>query len=99
RGFFVSRYLHAAICVAEPVLRRSAEGRAWFLPDGAAPPVHSRLRQPELARCLRLLADTGGAALYEGEIAAAIVAALADADGFLEEDDFDSHATLWDEPL
>jgi len=81
------------------VLRRSAEGRAWFLPDGAAPPVHSRLRQPELARCLRLLADTGGTALYEGEIAAAIVAALADADGFLEEDDFDSHATLWDEPL
>jgi gamma-glutamyltranspeptidase len=99
RGFFVSRYLHAAICVAEPVLRRSAEGQAWFLPDGAAPPVHSRLRQPELARCLRLLADTGGRALYEGEIAVAVAAALGDADGFLDEDDFASHATLWEEPL
>ena len=45
-GFFVSRYLHAAICVAEPVLRRSAEGQAWFLPGGVAPPVHSRLASP-----------------------------------------------------
>ena len=99
RGFFVSRYLHAAICVAEPVLRRSAEGQAWFLPDGAAPPVHSRLRQPELARCLRLLADTSGRALYDGEIATAITAALADTDGFLDEDDLAVHATRWEEPL
>jgi gamma-glutamyltranspeptidase len=98
-GFFVSRYLHAAICLAEPVLRRSAEGQAWFLPEGAAPPVHSRLRQPELARCLRLLADTGGRALYEGEIAAAVAAALVHTDGFLEEDDLALHATRWEEPL
>jgi gamma-glutamyltranspeptidase/glutathione hydrolase len=99
RGFFVSRYLHAAICVAEPVLRRSAEGQAWFLPDGAAPSVHSRLRQPELARCLRLLADTGGRALYDGEIATGIAAALADTDGFLDEGDLAVHATRWEEPL
>jgi gamma-glutamyltranspeptidase len=98
-GFFVSRYLHAAICLAEPVLRRSAEGQAWFFPGGAAPPVHSRLCQPELARCLRLLADTGGRALYDGEIAAAVAAALAGTDGFLKEEDLALHATRWEEPL
>src|SRR4051794_26273072 len=33
-GFFVSRYLHAALRAAEGVLRRSELGREWFLPRG-----------------------------------------------------------------
>jgi gamma-glutamyltranspeptidase/glutathione hydrolase len=97
-GFFVSRWLHAALSAAESVLRRSPEGTAWFLADGV-PAVHSRLGQPELARCLRLLASTGGDALYRGEIAAAIVHTLTQAGGFIDEDDLATHETRWDEPL
>jgi gamma-glutamyltranspeptidase/glutathione hydrolase len=93
-GFFVSRYLHLALAASEWVLRRSAEGRAWFL-AGGVPPVHARLRQPELARCLRVLSATGGEALYRGELATAI----ADAAVFLDEDDLAAHATRWEEPL
>ncbi len=97
-GFFVSRYLHAALTAAEPVLRRSPEGREWFLRDGI-PAVHARLRQPALARCLRLLAATSGEALYRGEIAPALVSAVAGAGGVLDEEDLATHATRWDEPL
>jgi gamma-glutamyltranspeptidase/glutathione hydrolase len=97
-GFFVTRYLNAALRGAEGILRRSEQGRRWFL-NGGVPAVYSRLRQPELARCLRLLADSNGEALYRGEIAAAIVEALAGAGGFLGEDDLASHATRFDAPL
>lgn len=93
-GFHVSRYLHASISVSESVLRRSREGASWFLRDGV-PAVHSRLRQPELARALRLLAETGGAAMYSGELAAAV----ATASGILDEEDLAAHATRWDDPL
>jgi gamma-glutamyltranspeptidase/glutathione hydrolase len=97
-GFFVSRYLHAALSVAESVLRRTPEGTAWFLSRGV-PTVHSLLRQPELARCLRLLGQTNGAALYRGEIASAVVEAVAAAGGFLDRDDLAEQASRWDEPL
>src|SRR3954454_14776535 len=30
-GFFVTRYLHAALRAAERILRRSAQGRQWYL--------------------------------------------------------------------
>lgn len=97
-GFFVSRYLHAALTAAEPVLRRSPEAAEWLLADGV-PAVHARLRQPALARCLRLLASTNGEALYRGEIAEAVASSLARAGGFLDEEDLAAHTTRWDEPL
>lgn len=93
-GFYVSRYLRAALCAAEPVLRRSREGVAWFLRDGV-PEVHARLRQPELAGSLRALAATGGEAMYRGELAAAVAVASR----VLGEDDLAAHTTRWDDPL
>src|SRR4051794_40083985 len=97
-GFFVTRYLHATLHAASGVLRRTEQGEEWFL-AGGVPAVYSRLRQPALARTLRLLAETGGEALYRGEIASAIGQALATTGGFLGEDDLASHTTGFDEPL
>ena len=94
----MTRYLHAALRAAEGILRRTEQGRAWFLARGV-PAVYSRLHQPELARCLRLLAETNGEALYRGEIASAIVDALAGSGGFLVEDDLAAHTTRLDAPL
>ena len=94
RGFHVSRYLHASLCASESVLRRSPEGAAWFLREGV-PAVQSRLRQPELAEALRLLAETGGEAMYRGELAGAVAAAS----GVLGEEDLAAHTTRWEEPL
>ena len=97
-GFYVSRYLHAALTAAEPVLRRSPQAGEWFL-SGGVPAVHARLRQPALARCLRLLASTNGEALYRGEIAAAVASSVTEAGGFVDEEDLAHHTTLWDEPV
>lgn len=97
-GFFVSRYLHAAFVAAQDVLRRSRQGGDWFLRNGV-PAIHSRLRQPQLARTLRVLAATDGDALYHGQIATAIADAVARSGGFLTEEDLAAHTTGWDEPL
>jgi gamma-glutamyltranspeptidase/glutathione hydrolase len=47
--------------------------RELFLPGGSPPPVGSLFRNPDLARTYRLLARTGGRALYQGRIARAII--------------------------
>jgi gamma-glutamyltranspeptidase/glutathione hydrolase len=52
------------------------ETRAVFrLPNGNPLPVGYRLVQPDLAKTFRLLAEQGPSALYEGEIAPALIAA------------------------
>ncbi len=70
-----------------------------FLPDGHPLQACTRLRQPDLARSLRLLADQGAAAFYEGELAHALVRGLRDAGGLLTEEDFARHTADWVEPL
>ena len=68
-----------------PRLNRQAEGDAslrqdpaaaayFYGPDGRAHPAGYLLRNPEQVAVLRLIANNGARAFYEGEIAAAIVA-------------------------
>jgi gamma-glutamyltranspeptidase/glutathione hydrolase len=52
------------------------ETRAVFrLPNGDPLPVGYWLKQPDLAKTFRLLADQGPSALYDGQIAPAVIAA------------------------
>ena len=74
-GFAISPRLHALLA-ADPALRDDPLARAHFYqPDGQPHPVGHRLRNPELAAVLRAVARDGAAALREGPIAHAIVAA------------------------
>ncbi|MEM1239049.1 MAG: gamma-glutamyltransferase [Cyanobacteria bacterium P01_H01_bin.26] len=50
-----------------------ASTRQLYLPDGAPPAVGTRLRNPDLAKTYRLLADRGVNSFYRGEIAQAVV--------------------------
>jgi gamma-glutamyltranspeptidase/glutathione hydrolase len=59
-----------------------------------APRPGERVRLPELARTLRLVADRGPAAIYDGEVARAICAAC-----WLEEDDLAAYSPQVVEPL
>ena len=72
----------AALMKAEPTLARI------FLPDGRAPRVGERHRQPELARTLQAIADGGRAAFYEGEIARDMVDYLRGLGGLHTTEDF-----------
>jgi gamma-glutamyltranspeptidase/glutathione hydrolase len=59
-----------------------------------APAVGETYAMPELAATLRRIASEGPAALYEGEIAAAIAAVC-----WLAEEDLEAHRSEWVEPL
>jgi gamma-glutamyltranspeptidase / glutathione hydrolase len=77
-GFRVSRRLASSIESArlghEVGHPAYDEARRVFRPHGIGLAENQRLRQPDLARTLRLLAQRGAAAFYTGPLAEAIVA-------------------------
>jgi len=73
KGFPVSQRLHTLIARDEH-LSVFPNTAAYFLdPNGRAPPVGDRLTNPPFAETLRLVAEGGADAFYEGRIAADIV--------------------------
>jgi len=77
----------------------SAPNGGDLLLDGRAPQPGELFRNPGLARTLRRLAEGGAPAFYEGEIAEAIVAVLAEAGGAMATADLAGHHSTWDEPI
>lgn len=74
-------------------------GAALYLPDGAAPPVGSLLRNPPLAALLERIGREGASAFYEGETALALTDLVANEGGMLTPDDLAAHTTQWVQPL
>jgi gamma-glutamyltranspeptidase/glutathione hydrolase len=71
---------------------------AWEAVYGrAAPGV--RLRQPDLARTLRVVGDGGPEAFYRGAVGAAIAAHVERVGGLLRADDLAAHRGDWVQPL
>ena len=76
RGFTLSPRLHKLIGEARDV-GRYATARSYFFNDQGLPkPVGARLVNPDFAATLRAIAEGGAKAFYEGDIAAAMVAAV-----------------------
>jgi gamma-glutamyltranspeptidase/glutathione hydrolase len=72
-GFPVSARLNTLL-KAEQHLKKDPVAAAYFYrADGSPHPVGHVLKNPALARVLRQIASSGGKALHEGEVAAAIV--------------------------
>ena len=72
---------------------------AVFAPEGRAPRVGEVWRNTEIARTLRLIAETNADAFYRGEIAERIVDFAARTGGFLAADDLARHTSDWVEPI
>ncbi len=70
-----------------------------FMPRGRAPKVAELFRFPSAARALRLIADTRGAAFYEGEIAAAAARHAQANGGAMTAEDFAAFRPEWVEPI
>jgi gamma-glutamyltranspeptidase/glutathione hydrolase len=66
-----------------------------FLRDRRAPKAGERFANPALARTLRLIAETKGAAFYEGELAEAITAFAAEHGAALSMADMAAHQADW----
>ncbi len=82
----------------ERQLRHALGGLALTI-DGRAPRAGEIFRNPGLARTLRIVAEGGKAAFYEGEIAHDIAAAVQASGGVLNEQDLAEHRSTWDQPI
>lgn len=72
---------------------------ATFLPGGAAPKPGQTIKQENLGRTLRAIADRGPEVFYRGEIGERIIAAISAAGGALTLDDFAGHETVVIPPI
>jgi gamma-glutamyltranspeptidase / glutathione hydrolase len=70
-----------------------------FAPQGRAPAVGEIWRSPEMARSLRLIAETKAHEFYHGEIAERAAAFAEHTGGFLTREDFARHTSSWVEPI
>ena len=72
---------------------------AIFLNHGKPFTAGERLRQPQLAKTLELLARDGSKAFYRGSIARAIVASSETHGGILSMKDLADYSVVWDKPV
>lgn len=107
--FFVEQ-----VRLAEPLLRRTPESSALFLPAGRVPHTGERFRNPGLARTFERIVEAARArqkagradairagrdAFYRGAIAADIVAWYRDHGGLLDAVDLAAYEARWVEPM
>jgi len=70
-----------------------------FMPGGRAPEEGEIFKNPALAKTLRLIAEKGRDAYYNGPIAEELVRYSQANGGFYALEDFAKHHSTWDEPL
>ena len=80
-------------------LRMFPASARQFLVDGHAPPPGTMFRQPDLARTLRLIADSGPDVFYRGQIADSIVAEMQRGHGLITKNDLADYRAKWRTPI
>ncbi|WP_051579668.1 gamma-glutamyltransferase family protein [Pseudonocardia acaciae] len=98
-GFGVSELVHRDWQASADILRADPDSAATFLVDGQAPELYSVVRNPGLARALRLLQGDGPDAFYSGPIGRALADKVRAAGGALTLDDLGGYRARWAEPL
>jgi len=84
---------------SEERLRLFRTSVAAFFPGGERPTLGDTLRQPDLARTLALIADSGTDAFYRGGIAELIVAEMQRSKGVITRADLAGYQVKWRAPL
>src|SRR3989454_4298450 len=72
---------------------------AQFLVHDSAPPPGTMFRQPDLARTLQLISDSGPDVFYRGQIADLIVAEMQRGGGLITKDDLGRYRAKWRTPV
>lgn len=72
---------------------------AAFMPNGRAPKAGEVFASEDIARSLKLIADTEGEAFYRGELAERIATYARTTGGYITEDDLASHSAEWVSPM
>ncbi len=98
-GFPIDAYFHDVIASKADDIRRFPGASAILLPGGRVPAIGDTLRQPQLARTLRLIAEQGPEVFYEGEIADSIVGAMERRGGLITHEDLARYEAKEREPV
>ena len=80
---------------AERQFQKYPDFMATFMQDGKAPEIGAMMRLPDHGKTLRSIADSQGAAFYQGDLAAAMVADSDQHGGCLTAEDLSSHQAEW----
>jgi gamma-glutamyltranspeptidase/glutathione hydrolase len=99
RGHAVASIVSYKWKAAVPELANQPGFADVFMPHGRAPEVGELVRFPGHAKTLRMLAEHGPRAYYEGEIAERIAACARDGGAALTMDDLRSYRADWVEPI
>ena len=76
QGYVVSEGLATTLATERDHFLKYPASTALFFPDGVARRAGDTLRNPDLARTLRAIADSGAAALYTGDVGRRMVSDL-----------------------
>ena len=98
-GFRVDQGLHDALRRNRKLLERFPETARIFLPGGRVPAVGEELKQPELAKVLRAIAEHGRKGFYEGWFATEVQEASKRHGGSLTVGDLYTYRAKMREPL
>ncbi|WP_177325990.1 gamma-glutamyltransferase [Nannocystis exedens] len=98
-GVIVSRLMAASLREHQGVLAANPAASALFLPGGQPLAIGDLLVQPELADTLRLIAEDGIDAFYDGPIGEAFVAEVKAAGGGMKMSDLAQYKLTIDEPV
>ena len=98
QGFVVDSMLTVSIRRSEVPLKKW-NGALFFRADGTPLLPGDTLRQPDLARTLRRIAEHGAREFYEGETADLIAAEMQRGGGIISKRDLASYKAVWREPL
>lgn len=94
-GFIVSPVIGALWQRGAETLSEQPGFAEVFIPGGRAPRTGERFANADLARSLRLIAETEGRAFYQGELAERIAACAARHDAALTVADLAAHEPVW----
>ena len=98
-GWGLAERRHADLRNSTKGLQADADSATTFLENGQAPELYSIIRNPGLAKALRLIQAQGRDAFYKGDIAKAIVAKVKAGGGVMELNDLAEFQSEWVEPI
>ncbi|MGB5770413.1 MAG: gamma-glutamyltransferase, partial [Crocosphaera sp.] len=100
KGIIVDEDLHNSLLFAKKRLQKStASFSIFYKPDGTLYEIGEILKQPDLSKSLKLIANEGKKAFYKGEIADKIVADMAENNGLITREDLAKYKPIIREPV
>lgn len=99
QGFPVPELDHEYFSEAPQVFADDPEGQRTYLPNGKPPALGEVFRNPNLAKALTLIANSGTDAYYKGPIAQAILATSQAHGGTMSAADLANFKPEWVEPI